>query len=75
MVRKCKMSKYRTITMPTCPYCKKYTPSMAVGNSDYGKLVNMATGYGSSDVVLRCGYCKEEFRVTCNIRFYGKKLK
>lgn len=35
--------------------------------------VNMANGYGSSDVVLNCDACGKAYRVTCNIRFYGSK--
>lgn len=63
---------YRKITMPTCPHCG-VKQSSKVNNYNYGKLVNMATGYGSSDVVLHCDACGKAYRVTCNIRFYGSK--
>lgn len=63
---------YRKVTMPTCPHCG-VTQSSNVNNYNYGKLVNMANGYGSSDVVLNCDACGKTYRVTCNIRFYGSK--
>lgn len=66
------MSKYRTITAPKCPYCGK-SQVMKPFNYNYGKLVSMATGTGSSDVILTCEYCNKKYRVTCNIRYYGRK--
>ena len=66
------MKLYRTITMPKCPYCEKellYKP----GDYDTSQIVGLATGTGSSDVVVKCKGCGKDYRVTCNIRFYGRK--
>lgn len=66
------MSIYRRVSMPTCPYCGA-TQKSNVSNYNYGKLVNMATGRGSSDVILKCEDCGKDYRVTCSIRFFGSK--
>jgi len=66
------MSQYRKITMPKCPYCQKEV-EYKVSDYDTRQLVNQATGFGSSDVVIKCRNCGKDFRVTCNIRFYGRK--
>lgn len=68
------MSAYRTITMPKCPYCGKEHTNQRPNNSNWGYLVGLATGHGSSDVILKCEYCGEKYRATCNIRFYGRKI-
>ena len=66
------MSEFRRISMPTCPYCGT-TQRAKVGNSNYSKLVKMATGTGSSNVVLQCECCGKKYRVTCSIRFFAWK--
>ena len=66
------MSTYRRITMPTCPYCGT-TQRAKVDNYNYSQLVKMATGTGSSNVVLQCECCGKKYRVTCSIRFFGSK--
>ena len=66
------MSQYRRISMPKCPYCQKEM-QYKVGDYDTGQLVSMATGTGSSDVIVKCKKCGESYRVTCSIRFYGRK--
>ena len=64
---------YRTISYPSCPYCKS---ELKHGMNDkyYGKLVNMATGSGSSDVVVTCENCGKKYRVTVLIKFNARKL-
>ena len=66
------MNAYRRISMPKCPYCQE---EMQYKFGDYNttKLVKMATGTGSSDVIIKCKGCGKDYRVTCNIRFYGRK--
>ena len=62
----------RKITMPKCPYCgkeKKYQ----LGEYDTSKLVSMATGVGGNDVTIRCAECGKDYKVSCNIRFYGRR--
>ena len=62
----------RKITMPKCPYCgkeKKYR----VFDYDTSQLVSMATGHGSNDVTIRCEECGKDYKVSCNIRYYGRK--
>ena len=64
------MSKYRTLTMPKCPYCgeeKEYK----VGDYDTGRIVGLVTGTGSSDVIVTCKECNKKYRVTCHIRLFG----
>ena len=59
--------------MPKCPHCGHIQLSTTPNSYNWGKLVAMANGYGSSDVVIKCEYCNEDFRVLCSIRFYGSK--
>lgn len=66
------MNPYRRISMPKCPYCKEEM-RYNVGDYDTGQLVNMATGTGSSNVIVKCKGCGKDYRVTCSIRFYGRK--
>ncbi len=65
------MNPYRRISMPKCPYCKE---EVQYKNDDFatGKLVGLATGTGSSNVIIKCKGCGKEYRVTCSIRFYGR---
>lgn len=58
--------------MPKCPYCGKEV-QYKIWDNDTTKLVNMATGTGSSDVIIKCKGCGKDYRVTCSIRFYGRK--
>lgn len=62
----------RKVTMPKCPYCGK-EKEYHISDYDTSKLVSMATGTGSSDVTIRCAECGKNYRVSCNIRFYGRK--
>ena len=66
------MSQYRRISMPKCPYCGKEV-QYKLDDVDTRKLVGLATGTGSSDVIIKCKRCGESYRVTCSIRFYGRK--
>lgn len=68
------MSQYRKISMPKCPYCKVEV-QYKLGDYDTNKLVRLATGTGSSDVTIKCKSCGKEYRVTCNIRFFSRKLE
>ena len=63
----------RKITMPKCPYCGK-EQEYKIWDYNTNKLVGMATGTGSSDVVLQCDNCGNKYRVSCSIRFYTKKM-
>jgi RNase P subunit RPR2 len=63
---------YRSITMPKCPYCGKEV-QYTVDDYDTRRIVALATGTGSSNVVVTCKGCGEKYRVTCNIRYYGRK--
>ena len=58
--------------MPKCPYCQEEV-QYRVGDYDTSQLVKMATGTGSSDVTIKCKSCGKDYRVTCSIRFYGRK--
>lgn len=62
----------RKITMPKCPYCGK-EKEYRLGDSDTSRLVSMATGTGRSDVTIRCTGCDKDYKVSCNIRYYGRK--
>lgn len=62
----------RKITMPKCPYCGK-KKEYHISDYDTSKLVSMATGTGSSDITIRCVECGKDYKVSCNIRFYGRK--
>ena len=66
------MNPYRRIHMPKCPYCQEEM-RYNIGDYDTGQLVKMATGTGSSDVIVKCKGCGKDYRVTCSIRFYGRK--
>lgn len=66
------MNPYRRISMPKCPYCGKEV-RYKLDDVDTNKLVGLATGTGSSDVIIKCKGCGEAYRVTCSIRFYGRK--
>ena len=66
------MNLYRRISMPKCPYCQEEM-RYNVGDYDTAQLVKMATGTGSSDVRIKCKGCGKDYRVTCSIRFYGRK--
>lgn len=72
------MSEYRKIYYPKCPYCK--TEANTNGwhdgsNNTYGKLVSMAIGSGTDDVILTCPKCNNRYRVVCSTRFNSRKLK
>jgi hypothetical protein len=69
---KCGVRKYRKVKYPKCPYCG-HEAGEKMNDYNFSKLVSMANGYGTSDVVLRCEKCNEKFRVTCNITFYARK--
>ena len=58
--------------MPKCPYCGK-EKEYRVDDVDTSYLVSMATGTGSSDVTIRCAECGKDYKVSCNIRYYGRK--
>ena len=66
------MNPYRRISMPKCPYCQKEV-KYDIWDYDTNQLVKMATGTGSSDVTIKCKGCGKNYRVTCSIRFYGRK--
>lgn len=72
------MSDYRKIHYPKCPYCGyvyEYNNLRDISTCDYSNLVNMATGCGSSDVIMRCKQCNKEYRVTCSIKYNTRKIK
>lgn len=69
------MSEYRKIIYPKCPYCGNQPRHERPSDYNYGLLVGMVTGRGSDDVILKCEYCGERYRVTCNIRFYTRKVR
>lgn len=58
--------------MPKCPYCQKEV-QYTIDDFATKKLVGLATGTGSSDAMIKCKGCGKDYRVTCNIRFYGRK--
>lgn len=62
----------RKITMPKCPYCGKEKEYL-LGDYDTSKLVSLVTGTGGSDVTVRCTGCDKDYKVSCNIRFYGRR--
>lgn len=62
----------RKITMPKCPYCGK-EKEYHISDYDTSKLVSMATGRSDSDVTIKCTECGKDYKVSCNIRFYGRK--
>jgi len=62
----------RKITMPKCPYCGK-EKEYRVGDYDTSKLVSMAIGTGGNDVTIRCTECDKDYKVSCSIRYYGRK--
>ena len=66
------MNPYRRILMPKCPYCQKEV-KYDIWDYDTRQLAKMATGTGSSDVTIKCKGCGKDYRVTCSIRFYGRK--
>lgn len=68
------MSEYRKIYYPSCPYCQ-YKVKENSFDYNYGKVVAMATGRGSDNVVLKCDNCGERYRVTCSIKFYSRRVK
>lgn len=59
--------------MPKCPFCKEEV--IMIDDFATRKLVGLATGTGSSDVIIKCKGCGKAYRVTCSIRFYGRKLR
>jgi transcription elongation factor Elf1 len=61
---------YKTILK--CPYCGK-EKEYRVSDYDTSKLVSMATGRGTSYVTIRCKWCGKDYKVSCNIRYYGRK--
>lgn len=64
---------YRTISYPSCPYCKSdFSPKTS---GYFGDLVGMVTGSGSKDVVVRCVDCGKKYRVTVLIKFNARKVK
>lgn len=62
----------RKITMPKCPWCGK-EKEYRLGDYDTSSLVSMATGTGSSDVTIRCMACGKDYKVSCHIRYSGRK--
>ena len=66
------MNEYRKIILPHCPYCDR---EVDFNSYNYDRVVGLVTGHGSSDVVVTCDSCKQQFRITASIRLYGKKLK
>ncbi len=58
--------------MPKCPYCGR-EKEYRLGDVDTSKLVSMATGTGGSDAIIRCIECGNDYKVSCNIRYYGRK--
>ena len=62
----------RKIVMPKCPYCGK-EKEYRVSDYDTSKLVSMATGTGSSNVTIKCKECDKDYKVSCVIRYYGRK--
>lgn len=67
------MNQYRKIKYPKCPYCKHIEDNCWNNNSRM--LVGLATGSGTSDVILKCENCGEKYRATVIITFYGKKME
>ena len=68
------MSEYRKIYYPSCPYCQCKVKDNLF-NYNYGKLVDMATGRGFDNVILKCDNCGKRYRVTCSIKFYSRRIK
>lgn len=67
------MNPYKRISMPKCPYCHKEV-KYDIWDYDTNQLVKMATGTGSSDVIIKCKGCGKSYRITCSIRFFGRKI-
>lgn len=62
----------RKIAMPKCPYCGK-EKEYRVGDYDTSRLVSMAMDTSSSDTTIRCTECGNDYKVSCSIRYYGRK--
>jgi hypothetical protein len=62
---------FRTITLPKCPYCNIRFSNCSPSNYEWQKLVGLATGSGSSNIKIKCENCGRDYRVKCNIRFFG----
>lgn len=69
------MSEYRKIHLPICPYCYAPFSSKIFGDYQYWSLVEMATGRGDDDVIIKCEHCDKRYRVTCSIKYNSRKLK
>lgn len=61
----------RKLIMPKCPHCNEGM-RYRVGDYNTIQLVNMITG-ASDNVTIKCGKCGKDYKVSCSIRFYGKK--
>lgn len=68
------MSEYRKIHYPKCPHCGLVVKP-ELFDYDYGKLVGMATGHDSDNVIIKCKHCGLKYRVTCSITYHARKLK
>lgn len=58
--------------MPKCSYCGK-EKEYRVSDYDTSRLVSMAIGTIGSDITIRCTGCDKDYKVSCNIRYYGRK--
>lgn len=69
------MSEFRKVYFPKSPCCKAEIERRFGEYSDYGKLVSMAVGSGTDDVILKCKECGKPYRVTCTIKYYTRDIK
>lgn len=68
------MSEFRKIYLPKSPCCNAEIDKR-FGDYDYGKLVSMATGSGTDNVILKCTKCGKPYRVTCTIKYNVRTIK
>lgn len=65
------MSKIR---YPKCPYCGKQFEARGLCDIGDQELTRLATVGNITETKITCKNCKEKYKVTVKIMFYGRKL-